>query len=67
MHQLWEEIYDSNLKLWKIVIIHPHPAQVDPGRPLIPLDRWLIESYWDVQNDHKSHEFTANYDGKTDG
>ncbi len=67
MHQLWEEIYDLNLKLWKIVRIHPHPAQVDPGEPMIPLDGSLIESYWDVQNDHKSDVFTANSDGKSDG
>lgn len=67
MHQLWEEVYDSNLKLWKIVRIHPHPAQVDPGQAMIPLDGSLIESYWDVQNDHKSDVFTANSDGKSDG
>jgi hypothetical protein len=67
MHQLWEEIYDSNLKLWKIVRIHLHPAEVDPGQGIIPLDGSLIESYWDVQNDHKSDVFTANPDGKTDG
>ena len=67
MHQLWEEIYDSNLKLWKIVRVYPHPAEVTPGQGLIPLDGSLIESYWDVQNDHKSDVFTANPDGKTDG
>jgi hypothetical protein len=67
MHQLWEEIYDSNLKLWKIVRVYPHPAEVTPGQGLIALDGSLIESYWDVQNDHKSDVFTANPDGKTDG
>jgi hypothetical protein len=66
MHQLWEEIYDSNMKLWKMVRIHLHPAEVDPGAGKIPLDGALIESYWDVQNDHKSDVFTANPDGKTD-
>ncbi len=68
MHQLWEEIYDSNLKLWKIVRIHLHPA--DPsqsaGQTPYPMPGSLIESYWDLQNDHKSDVFTANPDGKTD-
>lgn len=67
MHMLWEEIYDSNLKLWKIVRIYPHPSEVTPGQGMIPLDGSIIESYWDVQNDHKSDVFTANPDGKTDG
>jgi Protein of unknown function (DUF1329) len=67
MHPLWEEIYDSNLKLWKIVRIHLHPAAVDAGESMIPLSGSLIETYWDVQNDHKSDVFTANPDGKTDG
>jgi len=67
MHPLWEEVYDSNLKLWKIVRIHLHPAQVDAGEDMIPLSGSLIETYWDIQNDHKSDVFTANPDGKTDG
>ncbi len=67
MHQFWEEVYDTNLKLWKIVRIYPHPAEVDPGQGVIPLSGSLIETYWDVQNDHKSDVFTANPDGKTDG
>ena len=66
-HQLWEEIYDINLKLWKVVHVGLHPAEIVPGEGLTPLDGSLIESYWDVQNDHVSHVFTANPDGKTDG
>lgn len=65
-HQLWEEIYDENLQLWKIVRVHLHPAEVDAGHGAIPLDGSLIESYWDIQNDHLSHVFTANSDGETD-
>ena len=66
-HQVWEEIYDANLKLWKIVHIGLHPAEITPGEGLTPLDGSLIESYGDLQNDHVSHVFTANPDGKTDG
>ena len=30
MHQLWEEILnDANLKLWKLVSIHLHPAEME--------------------------------------
>jgi hypothetical protein len=67
MHQLWEEIYDANLKLWKIVSIHLHPAEMDPSQGAVPLDGALIESYWDVQHDHLTHLFTANADGTRDG
>jgi len=66
-HQLWEEIYDANLKLWKVVHIGLHPAEIIPGEGLTPLDGSSIESYWDLQNDHASHVFSANPDGKTDG
>lgn len=66
-HQLWEEIYDINLKLWKVVHVGLHPAEITPGEGPTPLDGSLIESYWDLQNDHVSHVFTANPDGKTDG
>jgi hypothetical protein len=68
MHQLWEEIYDSNLKLWKIVRIHLHPADKtqSKGQTYYSLPGSLIESYWDLQNDHKSDVFTANPNGTTD-
>jgi hypothetical protein len=66
-HQVWEEIYDANLKLWKVVRIAFHPAEITPGEGLTPLDGAAIQSYWDVQNDHVSHVFSANPDGKTDG
>lgn len=68
MHQLWEEIYDANLKLWKIVRIHLHDADAAQakGQTFYSLPGSLIESYWDLQNDHKSDVFTANPDGKTD-
>jgi hypothetical protein len=66
-HQLWEEIYDANLKLWKIVRVALRPAEIVPGEGLTPLDGSHIQSYWDLQNDHVSHIFSANPDGKTDG
>jgi hypothetical protein len=67
MHQLWEEIYDTKLRLWKIVGIHLHPAEIDPGEGLVPLAGALVESYWNVQREHLTHLFTADSNGKTDG
>ncbi|MGH7932394.1 MAG: hypothetical protein ACREQN_04410, partial [Candidatus Binataceae bacterium] len=65
-HQLWEDLYDANMKLWKIASIHLHPNEV-PNIGKVGLSGSLIEEYWDVQNDHASHVYTANPDGKTDG
>ena len=67
MHQLWEEIYDTKLKLWKIVCIHLHPAEMDPSQGVVPLDGALAESYWDIQHEHLTHLFTADGNGERDG
>jgi hypothetical protein len=67
MHQLWEELYDTNLKLWKVARVHLHPAEMDSTESVVPLDGSSIETYWDIQNGHLTHLFTANRDGKTDG
>lgn len=66
LHQLWLELYDSNNKLWKIVSVHLHP-QAWPPYGVQGLNGSLIEQYWDVQNEHVSHIFTAFSDGKTNG
>jgi hypothetical protein len=63
-HPLWEESYDTNLKLWKIVSIHPGVSDV-PGLGKVTATLTGIEEYWDVQNDHASHIFSANPDGRT--
>jgi uncharacterized protein DUF1329 len=63
-HPVWEESYDTNLKLWKIVAIHPAVVDVaEIGKVTATLTG--IEEYWDVQNDHASHIYSANPDGKT--
>ncbi|MBF6571363.1 MAG: DUF1329 domain-containing protein [Candidatus Binataceae bacterium] len=66
-HQLFEEIYDANMKLWKVVQIGLQPATLVAGEEPAPYGGGIIETYWDLQNDHVSHVFTANADGKTDG
>jgi hypothetical protein len=60
---LWEDTYDTNLKLWKIVSIHPSVSQVPDLGKITGLTG--IEEYWDIQNDHASHIYSANPDGKT--
>ena len=65
--QMWEDIYDANLKLWKIVCIGRKPDVLVPGEGPTELGGGIIEQFWDVQNDHVSHVLTANPDGKTDG
>jgi hypothetical protein len=64
---MFEEIYDANLKLWKIFAIQRTPDVLFQGEGLTPLGGGVSEQFWDVQNDHATHIFTANPDGKTDG
>jgi hypothetical protein len=59
-----EDLYDANYKLWKVVNIGLNP-EVDHLHP-----EWgkqyfggIIEQYWDVQNQHASHVFTADRAG----
>jgi hypothetical protein len=65
--QMWEDIYDANLKLWKIVDIGRKPDVLVPGEGLTELGGGISIQFWDVQNDHATHIHTANDDGKTDG
>ena len=67
LQQMFEEIYDANLKLWKILAIQRTPDVLFQGEGLTPLGGGVSEQFWDVQNDHASHIFTANPDGMTDG
>jgi hypothetical protein len=49
-----EDLYDSNMKLWKVQLVGVAPGTLD--------NKWtefgqggIIEIYWDVQNDHVSY------------
>ncbi len=64
-----EDLYDSNMKLWKIVQI-PFGPHVDCLHPEWGTEGWnssgsIIEQYWDVQNDHVSHVTGAGEDGRS--
>ena len=49
----WEEIYDSNMRLWKIGGLFLHTVNVPRLGP-VDSSGSLIYSFWDIQNDHAS-------------
>lgn len=58
-----EDLYDSNMKLWKVVWMGLDEGMLD--------GKWkefgaggIIETYWDVQNDHVSYVTSAGREGK---
>jgi hypothetical protein len=59
---LAEDIYDSNMKLWKVVWVGLTPGPIDNyGQQFGQCD--IIENYWDVQNDHVSYVESYNPSG----
>ena len=54
-----EDIYDSNMKLWKVMWVASTPTQLDNyGEQLGTCG--IVENYWDVQNDHVSYITSFN-------
>jgi Protein of unknown function (DUF1329) len=49
-----EDVYDSNMKLWKVVWTASTPADLDSYGPQVGFGG-VVETYWDVQNDHVSY------------
>ncbi len=52
-YPLWEELYDSSMKLWKIFGIFPEKIDV-PGVGPVDTAALDVETYWDIQNHHGS-------------
>jgi hypothetical protein len=50
---LWEEIYDTDGKLWKIGGLYLHTVDV-PGIGPVDASGSLIYEFWDIQNNHAS-------------
>jgi hypothetical protein len=51
---LAEDVYDANMKLWKVVWVGQSPGIFDKyGDQLGTCG--IVENYWDVQNDHVSY------------
>jgi hypothetical protein len=57
-----EDIYDTNLKLWKVVWVGQSPTQLDNYGEQ-PAACGIVETYWDVQNDHVSYVTSFNPKG----
>jgi hypothetical protein len=49
-----EDVYDTNMKLWKVVWTASAPANLDGYGPQVGF-ACVVETYWDVQNDHVSY------------
>jgi Protein of unknown function (DUF1329) len=49
-----EDVYDSNMKLWKVVWVASTPTNLDTYGPQMGFGG-IVETYWDVQNDHVSY------------
>src|SRR6266852_768513 len=59
---IWDEIYDPNLELWKVVPLWLAPAtDVVTGDVYAPMN--VIEQWYDIQNDHVTHIGTGSQDG----
>jgi hypothetical protein len=54
-----EDIYDSNMKLWKVMWVGSTPAQLDNYGEQLGVCG-IVENYWDVQNDHVSYITSFN-------
>ena len=57
-----EDIYDSNMKLWKVMWTASEPAPFDKYG-VQPGFCGIVETYWDVQNDHVSYITSFNPSG----
>ncbi|HKV54191.1 MAG TPA: DUF1329 domain-containing protein [Candidatus Binataceae bacterium] len=57
-----EDIYDSNMKLWKVMWVASTPTQLDNYGEQSGVCG-IVENYWDVQNDHVSYITSFNPKG----
>lgn len=62
LHELWTDIYDANLELWKVLSVQAAPKTVN-GAPSSVIATINV-SMWDLQNDHESLFFTAEGPGR---
>jgi Protein of unknown function (DUF1329) len=56
---LWEDLYDSHMRLWKIANLSPCVQQV-PGVGPQDVSGSLSEEFWDLQNKHASYFYTMD-------
>jgi hypothetical protein len=48
---LWEDLYDSQMHLWRLYGMFLHPREV-PNVGVVDASTQMIYSFWDVQNSH---------------
>ena len=61
---LWEDLYDRNMKLWKIAHLSPQVRDI-PGIGLTSNSGSIFEQFWDVQSNHATYD--ASFDGHGHG
>jgi hypothetical protein len=61
LHEIWTDLYDSNMKLWKIMMVAGAPKKIQ-GR-MSSVVGTLFVGMWDMQNDHSTLAFTADGHG----
>ncbi|MGH7984694.1 MAG: DUF1329 domain-containing protein [Candidatus Binataceae bacterium] len=54
---LWEELYDSNMRLWKILAVFTHTLDA-PGIGPVNSCGSQFEGMWDIQNKHATYFIT---------
>ncbi len=59
-YALWEDVYDANLRLWKIALVAPRDTPA-PGLGLVPAS--VTSCIWDIQNDHLTTGTTQDQHG----
>jgi hypothetical protein len=57
LHELWTDLYDANMELWKVPSVQGAPKMVN-GVPS-SIIATLNVSMWDLQSDHETLFFTA--------
>jgi hypothetical protein len=48
---LWEDLYDKDMRLWRIYGLFLHPAEV-PNVGVVDAAGSMVYAFWDVQNSH---------------
>ncbi len=56
---LWEDLYDSQMRLWKIAHLSPRVQEV-PGLGLQNVSGSITEEFWDIQNNHASYFYSMD-------
>jgi hypothetical protein len=61
-HELWTDLYDTNMKLWKVMSFMARPGNIHGQISTIVGSVWV--GMWDIQNDHATLAFTADGPGR---